>query len=422
MKPAASLLVRHARELLTMNGPPPARDAKGAWDEAPLGCIADGAVALHEGAVVAVGRSDEVERSIALTGDATVIDARDELVAPGLVDAHTHSLFVGDRSNEYGMRVRGATYAEIAAQGGGIASSVRALRSADDGALHAVLRDRVARMRAFGVTTVEVKTGYALDTAHELRCLDAMARVPGVIPTWLPFHAVPPELRGVTDGRARYLRAVRDEMLPAVLAQGVARFVDAYLDGPGFQVDEVRAVIAEAQRAGLGVRLHVGQFEDVGGAEYAAEIGAASVDHLEHVSDAGLRAMAAAKVTAVLLPGAAFSLGQPMPDARRMRALGVEVALATDCNPGTSFTENLPLMASFAVRQMGLSTVEAWWALTRVAARSLGCESRAVIAPGHRASVVRYAMPSWASLPYEFGAPRAVAVVADDARALARIG
>ncbi len=237
MRARATLLVRRARELLTMRGELPRRDAKGSWDPRPLGLIEDGAVAALDGRIVAVGTTSEVERAIELTPDATVIEARDAVVAPGLVDAHTHSLFAGDRAREYSLRVQGRGYADIAAAGGGIASTVRATRSASDDQLDAALRARLARMRMYGVTSVEVKTGYALDTANELRCLDAISACEGAVATFLPLHAVPPELRGQPDGRARYLRIVADEMLPAAVAQGRARFIDAYIDGPGFSVE-----------------------------------------------------------------------------------------------------------------------------------------------------------------------------------------
>ncbi len=403
---AADTLIRQARELLTMTGELPPADAKGSWDEGPLGVVRDGAVAAKDGVVVAVGTTAAVEAAVALDVGARVVDVGDALVAPALIDCHTHALFVGDRSEEYGLRVRGATYAEIAARGGGIASSVRALRAASDEALLDTLRARLDRMASFGVGTVEVKTGYALDTAHELRCLDLLRRCGArVVPTFLPLHAVPTELRGVEGGRQRYLARVLDEMLPAVVAQGAARFIDAYIDGPGFSVAEASPTLERARALGLRARLHVGQFEDVGGAEFAAEIGAASADHLEHVSEGGLRAMATAGVVGVLLPTAAFTLGQAMPDARRMRALGVEVAVATDCNPGTSHNESLPLAVSFAVRQMGLTTVEAWWAVTRAAARSLGQTRGGTIERGLPMALSIFELPSWQALPAHLGRP-----------------
>lgn len=410
MKVAANLLLRHAREMVTCAGRLPASATKADFDPGPLGLVADGAVAIAGDRIVAVGTTSEVERAVTLAEGAEVIDVGDAMLAPGLVDAHTHSLFVGDRAGEFSLRVQGAGYAEIAAKGGGIASSVRAVRAASDEVLRAALSKRLDAMARFGTTTVEVKTGYALETAQELRCLRTVRAMGGrVVPTFLGLHAVSPELRGVEGGRATYLAEVGGDMLD--MAAGEARFVDAYIDGPGFSVAECAPVLARAKAMGLRARLHVGQFEDIGGAEYAASIGAASADHLEHVSDGGLRAMAAAKVTAVLLPGAAFSLGQPMPDARRMRALGVSVALATDCNPGTSHCDALPWMAAFGVRQMGLSTVEAWFAITATAADCLDARDRGRLVVGARADVALLDLPGWEALPYVLGSPRAVATV-----------
>jgi imidazolonepropionase len=213
-----------------------------------------------------------------------------------------------------------------------------------------------------------------VDLAHELRCLEILGRFAEVVPTFLPLHAVPPERRGEPDGRARFLDEVLRVWLPAVLAQGAARFIDAYVDATGFSVAEAEPVLRAALARGLRARLHLGQFADVGGAALAASLGAASADHLEHLDDDGARALAAAGVVGVLLPGAALSLGQSMPDARRLRELGMDLALGTDCNPGTSHTDALPLMATLAVRQMGMSTPEAWHAITRVAARALDLE------------------------------------------------
>lgn len=401
----ATLLLRRAREMLTMRG---ALDPRAPWDPRALDIIPDGAVAVRADRIIAVGTTAEVERAITLAPTATVIEVGDAVMCPGLVDAHTHSLFAGERAGEFSLRAQGLSYSEIAARGGGIASSVRALRDASDLELLYTLDARLARMRAFGTTTVEVKTGYALDLAHELRCLALLQRrALQVVPTFLPLHAVPPERRARPDGRADFLAEVASSWVPAVSVQGVARFIDAYIDGPGFAVEEARPVLEAARSLGLRARLHVGQFEDLAAGALAAELGAASADHLEHLSERDARLMASAGVVGVLLPGAAFSLGQPMPDARRLRDLGVEIALGTDCNPGTSHTDSLPLMASFAVRQMGLSTIEAWHALTCVAARSLDLPDRGVLRVGARADVAVLDLGSWESLPYAFGAPRA---------------
>lgn len=402
--------LRHARELLTLDRalPPVSREAP--WHPDALGLVHDGAVLVESGRIVAVGTTDQLDAQCLGDASLRVVEVGDRVLAPGLVDAHTHSLFAGARADEYSLRVQGAGYAAIAAKGGGIARSVRQLRDADDDTLRSALVARLARMARHGTTTVEVKTGYALDAHHELRCLALLGGLgDAVVPTFLPLHAVPPEHRGTPDGRARFLAEML-ALTERVAAEGRARFIDAYVDTAGFSVDEARPVLERARDLGLRARLHVGQFADIGGCALAASLGAASADHLEHASDDALDALATGGVTAVLLPGAAFSLGQSMPDARRLRAHGVPVALATDMNPGTSHTEALPLMAAFGVRQMGLSTVEAWHALTRVAADALDLPDRGRIAVGARADLCVFDLPTWEALPYDFGAPRAARV------------
>jgi imidazolonepropionase len=414
MSEPVTVLLRNAAELVTMAGPSP--DPARPGDPAPLAVIEGGAVAFSGDRVVAIGRTEDVLRAIEVHPSHTeVIDASGCVIAPGLIDAHTHALFVGHRADEFVARIEGATYAEIAAKGGGIARSVRELRAATDEALIESLCARLVRMRGYGVTMVEVKSGYGLDTASELRSLSAIREAGRradvrVRATFLPLHAVDPALRALPDGRATFLARTLSETVPTVFERARPDFVDAYVDGAGFSVDETRPLLERARTAGVRCRLHVGQFSDIGGAQLAAEFAAASADHLEHVSDEGLRAMASAGVVAMLLPGAAFTLGQSMPDARRMRAAGVEVALATDCNPGTSYVENLPLMAAFAVRQMGLSTAEAWWAVTRASARSLDW-SGGMLCVGGPADACVLDVPSWRALPYAVGSVRAKAVV-----------
>jgi imidazolonepropionase len=406
VKRNASLVLRNAAEVLCMTGPAPAPQAP--QDERPLGLVRNASVAIDGDTVVFVGRTSELDAQVALRVGGQQLDCSSMVIAPGLVDAHTHSLFVGDRSDEFVARIAGESYAQIAARGGGIASSVRALRASDDASLVSTLCARLDRMRRYGVSCVEVKTGYGLDTLSELRALAAIKRAKQtscvrVVDTFLGLHAVDPTLRGTDGGRETFVRRTLEETWPAVLAHARPDFVDAYVDSTGFSLAECEPLLRRAARDGVRSRLHVGQFADIGGAQLAASLKSASADHLEHISEDGLRALARAGVVGVLLPGAAFSLGQSMPDARRMRDAGVELALATDCNPGTSYVENLPLMAAFAVRQMGLSTVEAWWALTRAPARALERFALGRIAVGLPADVTVFAMQSYSQLPYALG-------------------
>ncbi|MDP3277646.1 MAG: imidazolonepropionase [Deltaproteobacteria bacterium] len=403
------ILLRHARELLTMDGA--ALDPKRPHDTAPLAMILDGAVLIEHGVIADVGTTASLCARTRIDADTLVVDVGDRVIAPGLIDSHTHSLFVGHRADEFVARIEGASYAEIAAKGGGIARSVRELRQAKDSELDGSLHARLRRMVRYGVTTVECKSGYGLDTESELRSLAAMERAEAssgltVLRTFLPLHAVDPSLRTLPEGRARFLKRTLEETVVTVLREARPHFVDAYIDGPGFSVEETRPLLEAARNAGTAVRLHVGQFADVGGAELAAEFAAASADHLEFISDSGMAAMAHAGVVATLLPGAAFSLGQTMPDGRRMRDAGLSVAVATDCNPGTSYLENLPLAAAFAVRSCGLSTVEAWCAITRVAAHSLRLNT-GKIAVGSPASLCVLDIPTWTALPYAIGSVQA---------------
>ncbi|HEY2365118.1 MAG TPA: imidazolonepropionase, partial [Polyangiaceae bacterium] len=278
------------------------------------------------------------------------------LVTPGLVDAHTHAAWAGSRHVEYAMRMAGEDYVAIAKAGGGIVSTHRAIEAISEDDLAALLETRLRRMAALGVTTIEVKSGYGLVPELELKQLRAIARassrgdLPRVVPTFLALHALPP---GETD-RDRYVAAAC-ALVREIAARKLARFVDAYVDEHAFQPSHARSLGVAARAAGLGVRLHVGQFSDIGGVELAAELGAKSADHLEHVSEAGANALAAANVAAVLLPTAAFSLGQAPPNVAMLRAAGVTLVVASDANPGTAPTESLPLAMAFAVRSFGLT-------------------------------------------------------------------
>lgn len=383
----------------------------------PLGVALDQAVVVDAGRIAFVGpRADLPEAYRALS----TIDA--ELVTPGLVDAHTHAAYVGSRHEEYLLKMAGAGYEEIAAAGGGIVSSMRAVRAATDEEVYETLAQRLGRMATLGVTTVEVKSGYGLRLDAERRQLDAARRarakadLPRVVPTYLALHAVPPE--GKAD-RGAWIDRVVSEDLPAVHAEGLATFCDAYIDRNAFSVVEAERLFRAATHLGLGVRAHVGQFADVGGAELAARFGARSVDHVENIGEAGLDALAAAGVRVGLLPVASFTLAQTPPPVATFRARGIRCFVASDANPGTAPTDSLPLAMAFAVRLYGLTLAETLLGATREAALSLGLDDVGEIRPGFRADLVLWDLPHEAALVQPLGTPRARRVLRDGVDLLA---
>jgi imidazolonepropionase len=347
-----------------------------------------GPLLAAQGRIVAAGTP--------IAPDATRIDAGGRVVAPGLIDPHAHPVFAGERAFEFALRMTGRSYEEIAALGGGILATVRATRAASDEALASAGAERLSRMAAYGVTTCEGKSGYSLDIEGELRLLRILRDL-GCVPTLLA-HAVPPEVP-----RDEYVRRFVAELIPS----GLARFCDVFCDRGAFTLAETRRILLAARERGLGLRVHAEQLSYTGAAELAAELGAASADHLELVSPAGIEALARANTVAVLLPGAALTLCAPWPPARRMIDAGVTVALGTDCNPGTSMTESLPLMMTLACTQMRLTVEEAWRAVTVNAARSLLLDDAGRLAPGCRADIAVFDLWDWRALPYHFGPPLA---------------
>jgi imidazolonepropionase len=369
----------------------------------PLGAVDDGLVILDGPRIVYVG-----ERAGAPPG-AALVDFGDRVITPGLVDAHTHACWVGSRHAEYAARMAGADYRAIAGAGSGILATQRSVAAATEEDLASALGARLRRMASLGVTTVEVKSGYGLEAALERKQLAAIARVAGrddlpeIVPTLLALHALPQAAR---HHREAYVQNVAQNLVPEVAREGLARFVDAYVDDNAFAVHEARIVAEAARAAGLGVRLHVGQFSDLGGAELAASLGAASADHLEHVSEGGIAALAAANVAAVLLPVASLTLGQQPPPVAALRAAGVRLVVASDANPGTAPTESLPLALALAVRIYGLSPEEALVAATRSAAAALGFGDRGVLRAGARADIVVWDLPHEQAIAQPWGVAR----------------
>ena len=369
----------------------------------PFGAIMDGAIAIQDGRILRVGRRVELAgyraRKVENMGGAWV--------TPGLVDCHTHLVFGGDRSNEFEARLGGASYEEVAKAGGGIMATVRATRGSSSGELIASARARLQPIMRGGVTTVEIKSGYGLDTASELRMLN-VAKILGqsepvrVVPTLLALHALPDEYR---ERRADYVRLVTDQMIPA--AAGSAQAVDAFCEGIGFTPGEVRAVFEAARKNRLRVKLHAEQLSNQGGAALAAEYGALSADHLEHADEAGIEAMARAGMVAVLLPGAFYALHETKkPPVELLRKHGVGIAVATDCNPGTSPVLSPTLMLNMACTLFGLTPEEALAGMTREGARALGLQDEiGTIANGKAADLCVWRVSRPAELCYWIGHP-----------------
>ena len=371
-----------------------------------LGVIDRGALAIARGRVAWVGADGDAPAG-------TTLDAGGRLVTPGLVDCHTHAIFAGDRANEFAMRAAGKTYLEIAAAGGGIAATLGPTRAASDDELLALFADRLDRVRAHGTTTIEVKSGYDLTVAGELRVLRVVARAarerargPRIVPTLLA-HLVPPERRGDRDA---FVRELVDELVPAVAREHLATSVDVYCDEGAFTLAETRAILDAAKRAGLAVRGHVGQFRDLGAAALLAELGALSGDHLEQIDDAGIAELARAGIVAVMLPGACVQLRLPVPPIEKLRAAGVAMAIASDLNPGSSYCEALPIQLWLATTHYGMTVDEAWLGVTRHAAAALGLARERVgtLVAGAPGDLVVWHCEHPAEVPYRYGAPRAL--------------
>lgn len=360
-----------------------------------LGLVADAAVAIEGGTIAWVGPAGEVPDRFR---EGETLDAGGRAVLPGFVDAHTHLVFAGDRADEFARRLRGESYEQILADGGGIHRTVAATRAAAFDDLVAGATARMGRMLRAGTTTVEVKSGYGLQPMAEVSMLaaaraGAAATGMSVVGTFLGAHVVP---RGTE--RDAYVRYVVRDMLPG--AASYARFCDVFVDRGAFTVDDARTIFSAAAAHGMTPRLHAEQLTHTGAALLAAEVGAASADHLDRATEDDARALAAAGVVATLLPAASFSMRSPQAPGRMLWDAGVTVALATDCNPGTSYVESMPFVIALACVEMGLTPEEAVWAATLGGARSLRLDDRGKVVPGAVADLVILDADSHVHLPY----------------------
>ena len=386
--PAEATVLRNAR-VLTCDGPP----------DAPLGELAPGAVMIAGQTIAWVGHDADRPRR-----DVVELDLEGRLVTPGLVDCHTHAIFAGERSHEFGMRAAGASYLAIAAQGGGIVATTAPTRAASTGELRELTDHRLYLAQRAGTTTIEVKSGYDLTVDGELRLLRILADLAAVrrqrVVATLLCHVVPADRRADRDA---YVSELVTRLVPAVGEARLARAVDVYCDEGAFTLAETRAILEAARAAGLGVRGHAGQFADLGAAELLGELGALSADHVEQISDAGVAALAAAGTVAVMLPGACVQLRLPVPPIGRLRAAGVPLAIATDLNPGSSWSVNLQTQMWLATTHYGMTVEEAWLGVTRHGARALALETvSGTIGVGRRADLVTWSCERPAEVPYRY--------------------
>ncbi|HAT41733.1 MAG TPA: imidazolonepropionase [Rheinheimera sp.] len=370
----------------------------------PYGAIEHAALAVKDGVIVFCGERKDLPEFDSLV--TPLIDGKGAWILPGLIDCHTHLVYAGSRSNEFEMRLNGATYQEIAAAGGGIKSTVAATRQASHEELFVLGKNRLNALLSQGVTSCEIKSGYGLDLASERKLLE-VARLLGahhpiaVSTTFLGAHALPPEFTGNSDG---YMDLVVDSMLPTLHQEGLIDAVDVFCEGIGFSVEQSRRLFERARQLGLPVKAHAEQLSSLGGASLVAEFGGLSADHIEYLTEADVKAMAHAGTVAVLLPGAFYFLRETkLPPIELLRQYQVPMAISTDLNPGTSPLCNLPLMLNMACTLFKLTPEEALQGVTCHAAKALGLSDRGYLAVGQRADFGLYQIPRPAELCYQFG-------------------
>jgi imidazolonepropionase len=401
-----NLIIKNAAELVTCSG----FKSKKGKEMAALQIISDGAVVIKEGTIAAVGKTKDIVKQYEKPGvDLSAfdkIDARDKAVLPGFVDSHTHFVFGGYRADEFSWRLRGDSYMEIMQRGGGIVNTVKATRKASKEELLQSGIKRLDSMLSFGVTTAEGKSGYGLDRETEIKQLEVMAYLDqvhyvDVVPTFLGAHAVPQEYKGKEES---FIDFMANEVMVEVAERRLAEFCDIFCEKKVFSVEQSRRLLVRAKDLGLKIKLHADEIVQLGGAELAAELGAVSADHLLQASERGITDLAKASVVATLLPATAFSLREPYAPGRKMIDLNCAVALATDFNPGSCFTESIPLVFALATLYMNISPEEAVTALTLNSAAALNrADKIGSIDAGKNGDLVILEFPSFKYIPYHIG-------------------
>lgn len=396
-----NILIKNASEVVTCSG----FKAKTGKEMSDLKIIPDGAVVIEEGIIKAVGKSEKILESFK-EKDYQVIDVSGKSVLPGFVDSHTHFVFGGYRAEEFSWRLNGVSYMEIMQRGGGIVNTVRATRAASKKELYNSGMKRLDSMLSLGVTTVEGKSGYGLDYETEIKQLEVMDELDrthpiDVVKTFLGAHAVPVEYKGEED---KFIDYIITEVLPGVAEKKLAEFCDIFCEKNVFSIEQSKRLLLKAKEIGFGLKIHADEIVTLGGAELAAELRAVSADHLLQASQRGIKEMARAGVVATLLPGTAFSLKESYPKARYMIDKQLAVALATDMNPGSCFTESIPLIFALATIYMNMSAEEAVSALTINGAAALNREKTVgSIDIGKKGDIVILEFPSYKYIPYHLG-------------------
>lgn len=395
------ILIKNASELVTCSG----FKAKHGSEMSELHVIKDGAVIVEDGVIKAVGTTEEILNKYK-ESEYSVLDAEGKAVLPGFVDSHTHLVFGGYRAEEFSWRLRGDKYMDIMKRGGGIASSVKSTREASKQELMEAGIKRLNSMLSFGVTTVEGKSGYGLDFETEIKQLEVAKELNEVHPvdvvrTFMGAHAVPGEYKGRED---EYIDFIIESVLPYVADKKLAEFCDIFCEDNVFSIEQSRRLLSKAKEMGLALKIHADEIVQLGGAELAVELGAVSADHLLQASDEGIKAMAESSVVATLLPCTAFSLKESYARGRKMIDSGCAVGLATDFNPGSCFTESIPLVFALACIQMNLSIEEAITALTINGAAAVNrAEEIGSIDIGKKADIIILEFPSYKFIPYHVG-------------------
>lgn len=401
----ADFLLINAGQLVTVagNSDHPKRREK----LSEISVVTDGAAAARDGNVIAVGSTSDIQERVELEEDAVVVDAAGKVVLPGLVDPHTHVVFAGSREHELEMKIQGMPYLEILARGGGILDTVRSTRAASREELFKAAKKYLDEMLAQGTTTAEAKSGYGLTLDDEMKMLEVIsdlqeAHPVDLVPTFLGAHAIPADYKEDPDD---FVELIIQEMLPAVSRSGLAKFCDVFCEEGVFSVEQTRRILSEAKRLGFGLKIHADEMVPLGGSELAAELGAASADHLMVISDKGIEMLAASDTVAVLLPATTFCvMGEQYAPARRMIEKGAAVALSSDFNPGSSPVNSLQIVMGIACRQLKMTPAEVISAVTINAAHAIGCASSVgSIEVGKKADLVVFDAEDYRYLMYRFG-------------------